>query len=200
MSEGLTSTRQGTVNRKTGETDIQLDLLLDGKGEYKVDTGVPFLDHMLTLFSVHGFFNLIVEADGDTEVDDHHTVEDIGICLGQAFSRALGEKKGVKRYGSCYMPMDETLVRVVVDLSNRPYLHYDVEVVDQKIGSFDTCLAKEFLRAFSLHGGITLHVDMLHGENGHHIIEAVFKGLGRAMAEATRPLAIDGAMSSKGCL
>lgn len=200
MAEIANSTRQGTVSRKTGETDIHLDLVLDGKGEYKIDTGVPFLDHMLTLFTVHGFFNMIIEADGDTEVDDHHTVEDLGICLGQAFSKALGSKKGIKRYGSCYMPMDETLVRVVVDLSNRPYVHYDVPVIDQKIGSFDTCLAKEFIRALSLHAGITMHVDMLHGENAHHIIEAVFKALGRAMNEATQSLAIGGAMSSKGCL
>lgn len=200
MTDPVTSTRQGTVNRKTGETDIQLDLVLDGKGEYKIDSGVPFLDHMLTLFAVHGFFNLIVEADGDTEVDDHHTVEDIGICLGQAFAKSLGDKKGIKRYGSCYLPMDETLVRVVVDLSNRPYVHYDLDPGDQKIGSFDTCLAKEFVRAFALHAGVTLHVDLLHGENAHHIIEALFKALGRAMNEATQTLGIGGVMSSKGCL
>jgi imidazoleglycerol-phosphate dehydratase len=193
------ATRQATVARKTGETDIHLDLDLDGRGEYTIDSGVPFLDHMLTLFAVHGGFNLRIDADGDTEVDDHHTVEDIGICLGQAFGRALGNKGGINRYGSCLMPMDETLVRVVVDLSNRPYLHYGVTVGDQKLGSFDTCLAKEFIRAFCLHTGATLHIDLLHGENAHHIIEAVFKGLGRAMREATRQRA-GGVMSSKGCL
>jgi len=194
------SSRQATIARKTGETDIHLDLELDGKGEYKIDSGVPFLDHMLTLFAVHGFFNLRLDADGDTEVDDHHTVEDIGICLGQAFARALGHKGGIRRYGSCYMPMDETLVRVVVDLSNRPYLHYAVPVADQKLGTFDTCLAKEFVRAFCQHGGVTLHVDLLHGENSHHIIEAVFKGLGRAMNEATSSTGSGVVMSSKGSL
>jgi len=192
--------RKATIARKTKETDIHLDLALDGNGEHTIDSGVPFLDHMLTLFTVHGFFNLQLDADGDTEVDDHHTVEDIGISLGQAFAKALGNKSGIRRYGSCYMPMDETLVRVVVDLSNRPYLHYDAPVADQKLGTFDTCLAKEFARAFSLHAGITLHVDMLHGENSHHIIEAIFKGLGRAMNEATTPLATGVVMSSKGCL
>lgn len=197
--EGVVATRQATVARKTGETDIHLDLDLDGRGEYTIDSGVPFLDHMLTLFAVHGGFNLRIDADGDTEVDDHHTVEDIGICLGQAFGRALGNKGGINRYGSCLMPMDETLVRVVVDLSNRPYLHYDVAVADQKLGTFDTCLAKEFIRAFCLHAGATLHIDLQHGENAHHIIEAVFKGLGRAMREATGQRA-GGVMSSKGCL
>lgn len=198
--EMLVPPRQATITRKTGETDIHLDLDLDGMGEYKIDSGVPFLDHMLTLFTVHGFFTMRLDADGDTEVDDHHTVEDIGICLGQAFSRALGNKSGIHRYGSCHMPMDETLVRVVVDLSNRPYLHYNVAVTDQKLGTFDTCLAKEFLRAFSLQAGVTLHVDLLHGENSHHIIEAVFKGLGRAMNEATAPSVASGVMSTKGCL
>lgn len=194
------SPRQATITRKTNETDIHLDLVLDGTGEYTIDSGVPFLDHMLTLFTVHGFFNLRLDADGDTEIDDHHTVEDIGICLGQAFGKALGSKGGIHRYGSCYMPMDETLVRVVVDLSNRPFLHYDAAVADQKLGTFDTCLAKEFFRAFSQHAGVTMHVDLLHGENAHHIIEAVFKGLGRAMNEATALLAKGVVMSSKGCL
>ncbi len=200
MTEETMAPRQATITRKTGETNIHLDLVLDGKGEHQIDSGVPFLDHMLTLFTVHGFFNLRLDADGDTEVDDHHTVEDIGICLGQAFGRALGNKSGIKRYGSCHMPMDETLVRTVVDLSNRPYLHYDVPVADQKLGTFDTCLAKEFFRAFSLHAGVTMHVDLLHGENTHHIIEAVFKGVGRAMDEATLPLKAGGVMSTKGCL
>jgi imidazoleglycerol-phosphate dehydratase len=200
MTEETMTPRQATITRKTGETNIHLDLVLDGKGEHQIDSGVPFLDHMLTLFTVHGFFNLRLDADGDTEVDDHHTVEDIGICLGQAFGRALGNKSGIKRYGNCHMPMDETLVRAVVDLSNRPYLHYDVPVADQKLGTFDTCLSKEFFRAFSLHAGVTLHIDLLHGENAHHIIEAVFKGVGRAMDEATAPLASGGVMSTKGCL
>lgn len=193
--------RTGSIERTTGETEITLRLKLDGQGQAKIETGVGFLDHMLTLFSVHGFFDLEVSAKGDTHVDYHHTVEDVAICLGQAFNQALGNKGGVARYGTCYLPMDETLVRVVVDLSNRSVLHYQAEVPDQKIGTFDTCLAKEFMRAFTQHACITLHVDMLHGENSHHIIEAVFKGLGRAMNQATEKLGMqNGVLSSKGCL
>ncbi len=193
--------RAAVVERKTRETEIRLELVLDGSGQAKVDSGVPFLDHMLTLFTVHGFFDLTLVAKGDTEVDDHHTVEDIGICLGQAFSKALAEKAGISRYGSCYMPMDEALIRVVVDLSNRPYLHYQVALTDQKIGTFDTSLGKEFLRAFSQHAGVTVHVDMIHGDNCHHIIEAVFKGLARAMDQASGlSHQVRGALSSKGCL
>jgi len=195
------NSRTGIVERKTKETEIRLELIIDGSGICSIDSGVPFLDHMLTLFAVHGFFDLNLTAKGDTEVDDHHTVEDIGICLGQAFSVALADKAGISRYGSCYLPMDETLVRVVVDMSNRPYLHYQVVLDDQKVGTFDTCLCKEFLRAFSLHAGITLHVDMIHGENAHHIIEAVFKGLARAIHQASRLAEhVRGALSSKGCL
>jgi len=192
--------RKSSIARKTAETDIEMHLDLDGTGKNEIDTGVPFLDHMLTLFSVHGFFDLRVKAEGDTEIDDHHTVEDIGICLGQALAATLAEKGGIARYGSCCLPMDETLVRVVVDISNRPFLHYDVDVAEQKLGTFDTALAKEFFRAVCQHGGLTLHVDLLHGENGHHIIEAVFKGFGRAMKKATTGIEIKGALSSKGCL
>ncbi len=192
--------RTATITRKTGETDIQLHLDLDGCGKHGIHTGVPFLDHMLTLFTVHGFFDISIEARGDTEVDDHHTVEDVGICLGQALAEALGDKSGLNRYGFCCMPMDETLVRVVIDLSNRPYAHYNVPVADQKIGTFDTQLAKEFMRAFAQHGGITMHIDLFHGENCHHIIEAVFKGLGRAVHQAVAPLDVMGVLSSKGSL
>lgn len=193
--------RQGVVNRTTSETDIKLSLSLDGKGETSVATGVPFFDHMLTLFGVHGFFDLDITATGDIDVDYHHTVEDVGICLGQALAAALGDKAGIRRYGLSYLPMDETLVRVVVDLSNRPYLHYDAPPTDQKVGSFDTCLAQEFMRAFSQHAGLTLHVDLLHGENSHHIIEAVFKGLGRSLNEATTRISgMTAVLSSKGCL
>lgn len=192
--------RQGSVSRKTNETDIQLDLVLDGSGKADIKTGVPFLDHMLTLFAVHGFFDLQLKADGDTEIDDHHTVEDIGICLGQVISIALGDKGGIARYGSCYLPMDETLARVVLDISNRPYLHYDATVREQKLGTFDTSLCEEFFRAVSQHGGLTLHIDLLHGENGHHIIEAIFKGFGRALNSAVARIAIAGSLSSKGCL
>ncbi len=192
--------RKSSISRKTGETDIKLQFDLDGSGKCSLKTGVPFLDHMLTLFGVHGFFDLSVLAVGDTEVDDHHTVEDIGICLGQAIARSLGDKGSIARYGSCYLPMDETLARVVIDVSNRPYLHYNVVVSEQKIGTFDSVLAKEFFRAVSQHGGLTLHIDLLHGENGHHIVEAVFKGFGRALNMATSAIQISGPLSSKGCL
>jgi len=193
--------REGSIKRSTRETDIELRLVLDGNGNAEIKTDVPFLDHMLTLFTVHGFFDLQVKATGDVEVDDHHTVEDIGICLGRAFAEALGDKSGINRYGSSYLPMDETLVRVVVDISNRPFLVYNAPVPDQKVGTFDTALAKEFMRAFSQHSGVTLHVDLIHGENSHHIIEAVFKGLGRAMSQAvSRNLSLKGSLSSKGCL
>jgi imidazoleglycerol-phosphate dehydratase len=193
--------RRGLIQRVTRETDIQLTLMIDGSGVAKIDTAVPFLDHMLTLFAVHGFFDLEIKATGDIEVDGHHTVEDIGICLGQAFAAALGGKKGINRYGLSYLPMDETLVRVVVDVSNRPFVHYGVVVPDQKVGTFDTSLALEFMRAFSQHAGVTLHIDLLHGENSHHIIEAIFKGLARAMNQATgvNPL-VNGVLSSKGML
>ena len=193
--------RRGLVHRVTRETDIQLTLLIDGTGIAKIDTAVPFLDHMLTLVAVHGFFDLEIKATGDVEVDDHHTVEDVGICLGQAFAKALGDKGGINRYGLSYLPMDETLVRVVVDLSNRPFLHYGAAVPDQKLGTFDTALALEFMRAFSQHAGVSLHIDLLHGENSHHIIEAIFKGLARAMAQATGVNhMVTGALSSKGVL
>ncbi|MCP3888949.1 MAG: imidazoleglycerol-phosphate dehydratase HisB [Desulfobulbaceae bacterium] len=192
--------RRTTIVRKTAETDIKLTYNVDGSGQHDLKTGVPFLDHMLTLFAVHGFFDLTIDAQGDIEIDDHHTVEDIGICMGQAIADALGDKGGIARYGSCYLPMDETLVRVVVDISNRPFLYYDAPVVEQKLGTFDTMLSKEFFRALCQHAGLTLHIDLLHGENGHHIIEAVFKGFGRAMNSATSQLAIQGTLSSKGCL
>nr|WP_275888438.1 imidazoleglycerol-phosphate dehydratase HisB [Desulfobulbus alkaliphilus] len=193
--------RSACIERRTRETDIRLTLHVDGTGSAVVDTGVGFMDHMLTLFTVHGFFDLEVTATGDTEVDDHHTVEDLGICLGMAFAQALADKSGICRYAHAYVPMDETLARVCVDCSNRPYLHYHVPMIEAKIGTFDTPLTKEFLRAFSLHAGLTLHVDLLHGENGHHIIEAVFKALGRAVsaAVATHPK-VQGQLSSKGVL
>jgi len=196
-----TPTRRGEIERKTRETEIKVLLELDGSGQAEIATGVGFMDHMLTLFAVHGFFNLNITAKGDTFIDDHHTVEDIGICLGQAFARALGDKSGINRYGSGYVPMDETLVRVCLDFSNRPFLHYGVVIADQKVGTFDTALAAEFLRALSLHAGLTLHVDLLHGQNAHHIIEAVFKAVGRAIGEAVslRP-GLTGTLSSKGSL
>jgi len=194
-------TRQSTIKRQTNETDISLKLLVDGSGQTDIQTGVPFMDHMLTLLTVHGFFDLNISARGDTEVDDHHTVEDLGICLGQALKEALAGGIGIKRYGDAAVPMDETLVRVTLDISNRPFLQYQVVISETKTGSFDTCLAKEFLRAFVLHAGITLHVDMIRGENAHHIIEAIFKALGKALDQATTiDKRIIGVMSSKGTI
>lgn len=203
MTEPTTtnSPRKSTIERKTLETQIVLQLNIDGSGKADISTGVGFLDHMLTLFTVHGFFDLSVQAKGDTYVDDHHTVEDIGICLGQAFAQALGNKAGIHRYAHVYVPMDETLARVCLDFSNRPFLHYDVTIRDQKVGAFDTALVLEFLRAVAQNAGITLHVDLLHGENAHHIIEAVFKALGRAMGEgASLRQGLVGTLSSKGSL
>lgn len=196
-----THERSASIRRTTKETDITLRLCLDGTGQAAVRTGVGFMDHMLTLFAVHGLFDMDIAATGDLEVDDHHTVEDLGISLGMAFARCLGDKGGICRYGHAYVPMDETLARVCVDCSNRPYLHYAVMVSEPKIGTFDPPLAKEFLRAFVLHAGMTLHVDLLHGENGHHILEAVFKALARALAVAVgRHPKVSGQLSSKGVL
>lgn len=193
--------RQGEIKRQTKETDISLTLKIDGQGLTSIDSGVPFLDHMLTLFGVHGFFDINISATGDTNIDDHHTVEDLGICLGQAFKKALGDFSSIRRYGHCSLPMDESLVRVAADFSNRPFLHYGVTVPDQKVGNFDTALAREFLGALALNAGLTLHVELLHGENSHHILEAAFKALGKVLDQATtlEPRA-QGPLSSKGSL
>lgn len=176
--------RIGQINRKTQETDIQLSLEVDGKGTFDIRTGCGFLDHMLQLFSRHGRFDLSVKCKGDGHVDDHHTVEDIGICLGQAFRSALGDKQGIRRYGSMMLPMDETLILCALDISGRTYLNFDVEIPAPKVGNFDTELVKEFMLAFSREMGLTLHLKMMAGENCHHIIEACFKALGRALKEA----------------
>jgi imidazoleglycerol-phosphate dehydratase len=193
--------RKGKIQRRTKETEIVLEIALEGEGAAKIATGVGFMDHMLTLFAVHGFFDLMVSATGDIVVDDHHTVEDIGICLGQALKKSLGDMAGIQRYAHSYVPMDEALVRVCVDFSNRSYLHFNVALPDQKVGSFDTSLTKEFMRALVLHSGMTLHVDLLHGENTHHIIEAVFKALGRVLAQAVQiDERLQGHLSSKGTL
>ena len=193
--------RIGEIHRKTKETDISLNIKLDGIGTASILTGVPFLDHMLTLFAVHGFFDLAIEGTGDIEVDDHHTVEDLGICLGQAFKTALGDLSGICRYGFSVVPMDEAQAQVSVDISNRPYLYFDTPIKDEKVGTFDTALAKEFLRALALHAGLTLHVKVVHGDNTHHIIEAVFKALGRALGQAVSPEPRSkGPLSSKGSL
>ena len=176
--------REVTLTRKTAETDIELTLNLDGKGESEIKTGCGFLDHMLTLFAKHGRFNLSVKCTGDTYVDYHHTVEDIGIVLGQAFFEALGEKKGIVRYGNFTLPMDETLVMSAVDISGRSYLGYNVEIPSLRVGDFDTELVEEFFLAFVRKAEITLHIRLLAGSNSHHIIEGAFKAAGRAFRQA----------------
>lgn len=180
----MAAERIAEIARVTKETDIRLRLNLDGLGQWEARTGVPFLDHMLSHVAVHGLFDLAVTCQGDSEIDDHHSVEDIGIALGQAFAQALGNKAGIVRYGSLFMPMDEALVLVAVDLSGRSLLVYDVALPAQKVGTFDTELVPEFLRAMAHNAGITLHIKLIHGSNTHHIIEAVFKGLGRALGQA----------------
>jgi len=176
--------RSCEITRTTGETDVRLRLALDGRGAWHIDTGVPFLDHMLSHVAVHGLFDLELTCKGDTEIDDHHSVEDVGIALGQAFAQALGDKLGITRYGSQMMPMDEALAIVALDFSGRSLVVYDIHLPTTRVGSFDTELVPEFLRAFARHAGLTLHVRLIHGSNTHHIIEAVFKGLGRALAQA----------------
>lgn len=181
--------RKAEIKRKTAETNITLKLNLDGMGENKIDSGCGFLDHMLTLFAKHGRFDLTVKCNGDTFVDYHHTVEDIGICLGQAFNKALGDKKGITRYGSTILPMDEALILTAVDISGRSFLVKELDIKASKVGDFDTELVEEFLVAFSRSAEITLHVRQLAGSNAHHVIEGVFKSLARTMRTA---VAIDG--------
>ena len=176
--------RQATISRKTKETDIQLSLNLDGAGKAEIDTGVGFLNHMLELLAFHSGFDLIVQCKGDTWVDDHHSVEDIGIALGQALAEALGDKKGINRYGNFLLPMDEALVLVAIDLSGRDTLGYQVQLPTEKVGAFDTELVKEFMLGFVRNAKACLHFHQLAGENTHHIIEAMFKGLGRALRQA----------------
>lgn len=193
--------RKAEVSRKTHETEVYVNLNIDGSGKYNVNTGIGFFDHMLSLFSKHGLFDLEVNAKGDLEIDTHHTVEDVGITLGLAFSKAIGEKKSIKRYGISYVPMDEALVRVSMDISGRPYLYYDMALNALRLGSFDTETVEDFMRAFAFNSGITLHVELLHGKNTHHIIEAAFKALGRALDEALKiDKRIDGIPSTKGIL
>jgi imidazoleglycerol-phosphate dehydratase len=176
--------RKAEVVRKTGETDIRVNLMLEGSGKSAIDTGVGFLDHMLTLFARHGRFDLEVSCKGDTRVDDHHSVEDIGIALGKAFDQALGEKKGVVRYGSTLLPMDESLILSAVDLSGRGMLVYDLNIPAVKVGTFDTELTEEFFRAFAHNAGATLHLKQLDGKNSHHIIEGAFKSVARSIRTA----------------
>ena len=201
MAKG-TSKRIATVSRKTAETDISIALAIDGTGASKISTGVGFFDHMLTLFAKHGLFDLTVKAKGDVDVDYHHTVEDVGLVLGQAFKKALGDKLGITRYGFFILPMDEALARVVVDVGGRPLLAYRVEAPSMFVRDFNLVLVKEFCRAFSNALGANLHVELIYGEEPHHIAESIFKALGRAMDAATRiePRAANLLPSTKGSL
>lgn len=193
--------RQAAIARKTNETDIKLSFSVDGQGQTQLGTDVPFLNHMLDLFTKHGQFNLEVDARGDIEIDDHHTVEDIGICLGQALREALGDKAGIKRYASVFVPMDEALAQVVIDISNRPHFEYRAQYPTAQVGTFDVQLVHEFLWKLALEARITLHVIVHYGSNTHHMIEAVFKALGRAIDEATTiDPRVQGVPSTKGVL
>ena len=193
--------RQAEITRTTKETDIRVALTLDGSGAGKIATGIPFLDHMLDLFTRHGLFDLEVTCNGDLQIDDHHSVEDIAICLGQAFANALGDKQGIVRYGAAYVPMDETLARAVVDLSGRYFLVYKVENTRPNVGTFSVELAEHFWHSFAEHCKCNLHIEVLYGRNQHHIIEAVFKAATRALAQAVRmDERIQGVMSTKGKL
>jgi imidazoleglycerol-phosphate dehydratase len=194
--------RIATVIRRTTETDIVLTLGIDGRGTSKIETGVPFFDHMLTLFAKHGLFDLTIKAKGDVDVDYHHTVEDTGLVLGQAFKEALGDKLGIRRYGFFLLPMDESLARVVIDVGGRPLLAYRVEAPSLFVRDFSLVLVKEFCRAFSNALGANLHIELIYGEEPHHIAEAIFKGLGRALDAATQidPRAADLLPSTKGSL
>ena len=176
--------RSGKIERKTAETEISVSLKLDGTGKYKINTGVGFFDHMLEQLARHSLIDLEIEARGDTHIDDHHTVEDTGIAFGQALAQAIGDKLGINRYGWCLLPMDDTLIRTALDLSSRPFLYFDIDMPTDKIGSFDTELVKEFFQAVSTHGGITLHMEKLHGYNSHHIAEAVFKSFAKSLRVA----------------
>ena len=193
--------RCAEIKRKTAETQISVKLTLDGEGKCDIATGIGFLDHMLTLLAKHSFMDLTVRAKGDLEVDSHHTVEDIGIVLGEALREALGDKAGIHRYGNCFIPMDETLAQVCLDFSGRPFLVFDAEIPKIQLGNYDTEMTEEFFRAVAVHCGLTLHIRVLYGSNVHHIIEAIFKAFARAVAEAA---AVDprvkGVMSSKGVL
>lgn len=179
--------RQATITRKTAETDITVAINLDGSGQYRCETGVGFFDHMLDQLARHSLIDMEIRATGDLHIDDHHTVEDVGIALGQALVAALGDKRGIRRYGECHLPMDDAQIRCALDLSARPYLVWNLDFPTAKIGNFDTELVREFFQALSSHGGITLHIDKLHGINSHHIAEAAFKAVARALRAAVEP-------------
>lgn len=194
--------RTAHITRKTAETEISVEINLDGTGRYDNQTGVGFFDHMLDQLARHSLIDMTIRATGDLHIDDHHTVEDTGIALGQALAKALGDKRGIRRYGACLLPMDDAQVRAALDLSARPYLVWNLDLPTQKIGAFDCELVREFFQAFSTHGGITLHVDKQHGLNSHHIVEAAFKAVARALREAVEvdPRKGDAIPSTKGAL
>lgn len=193
--------RKAKIVRKTTETDVVLEIDLDSTAPSQIATSIPFLDHMLDLLARHGFLKLVVKSKGDTHIDDHHLVEDLGICLGMAVGQALGKKTGINRYGTASVPMDECLCRVDMDISGRPYLIYRVKFERRKIGGFDPALVKEFFKAFTDHSGITLHINLAYGSNSHHIIEAVFKAFARALRDAVKiDKKITGVLSTKGSL
>ncbi len=198
ITEGEKRPRAYLLSRKTKETDITIELCLDG-GEVKVDTGIGWVDHMLTALAFYAGFGLEVKAEGDLNVDGHHTVEDVGIVLGQAFAQSLGDAKGIARFGSAFVPMDEALCRTVLDFSGRPFLVFEAEMPQERMGAYDACLTEEFMRAFAMNSGITLHMACLYGKNAHHITEALFKSLGLALKEAVR-VEGQGVTSTKGVL
>jgi imidazoleglycerol-phosphate dehydratase len=194
--------RSGKIKRKTAETEISVALKLDGTGKYKINTGVGFFDHMLEQLARHSLIDLEIEANGDNHIDDHHTVEDTGIALGQALAQAVGDKVGINRYGWCLLPMDDTLIRTALDLSSRPFLYFDIDLPTEKIGDFDTELVREFFQALSTHAGITLHMEKLHGYNSHHIAEAAFKSFSKSLRVAIEkdPRNLKTLPSTKGAL
>jgi len=193
--------REAKIHRKTTETDVSIGINLDGTGEGQICTTINFMDHMLNLLARHSLVDLVINGKGDTYIDDHHLVEDIGICLGDALKKSLGDKKGIVRYGSAIVPMDESLCNVVIDISGRPYLIYNVEFKSKKIGKFDYSLIKEFFKSFSDHSGMTLHINLIYGKNSHHIAEAVFKAFALALRKAvTIHGRIEGILSTKGSL
>lgn len=191
--------RIAQIKRKTKETDIEVFVKLDGEGKVNIDTGIGFFDHMLTAFGVHGGMDLEIECNGDLNVDGHHTVEDVGIVLGQAFAKALGDKSGIARYGTAFVPMDEALVMCSLDISGRPFLAYNAQFHDDKVGEYDTCLSEEFFRAFAFNAGITLHIREEYGKNDHHITEAMYKAVAHALKDAVN-LNGTGVLSTKGVL
>ena len=193
--------RKADLHRQTTETDIHLSIQIEGEGQYEVSTGVPFLDHMLELFARHGFFNLSVQASGDVAVDDHHTVEDVGLALGQALREALGDKHGIRRFGAASVPLDEALVECVVDLSGRPFLAYNLDIRQERVGNFSTELIHDFFLALTNQVGMNLHLNMAQGRNPHHIIEAGFKAFARALSSAMEyDPRVQGVLSTKGTL